>query len=272
MILVWSIFLGWLLERAQTVMCANNYGAPSNGFGAIHITNNRTALAPMAYRVLVPWLVWLIERIFPEKNRILYYQALKLLLSILVVWAVWVAWSFEVMLVFMLLLLLTFKYDYWDWAAEMAGIALAMTGDLAMALPGAVLHGLSRETALLTPVVYYTRTGDLKGALVIGAAAALTLISVRMIVGPRKLYCNRFMIRENIEALMNIHKWVPFWQSDIFMSVAVSALALAALISFPTGWIAPVAILGAGWTMAKADETRVFTPVLPWVAAFLIGV
>jgi len=82
MILFW-IPIAWVIERVQLKIGGQWYGSPFNGYGAIDGTVDKTALAPMRYRVLVPWLVVLVERIFPrvKAHRLTaLYEPLKIVL------------------------------------------------------------------------------------------------------------------------------------------------------------------------------------------------
>jgi hypothetical protein len=277
-----SMVVAWCFERAHMIIAAPNYGATANGFGAIELTVRREIKAPMAYRALVPLLTVGIERLLrlPLSRRVDVYQTLKILLEALAFWAITKAWGLPVAFLSFLLALLTVKYDYWSWAPEMAGLALAMTGDLALALPGVILFALSRETAPLAAVVYILKTGDIAGGLVLAMAAALVLVLVRMWAGRKPLYCSRFQWRYNLNLFFGrtkggdliLFKWQPIYHSDAMIAAALSFLTIAVGVMGLVGWLVPVILVVAGWTLAKADETRVFAGALPWVAALLLGV
>lgn len=268
-----SLFLGWALERAQMIVCANNYGSPFNGFGCVEQVNKKNAAAPMAYRVLVPWLIAVVEKLFPKVRgkRIVVYQVIKVVLNGFAIWSVWQAWGFETALLTCFLLVLTFRFDYWDWTLEIAGISLAMTGNLTLAVVGVFLHGLSRDTAVLVGAAFFLKTGDIYASLILCSLAALIWVSLRAIIGERPLYCKRWMIFENIGLIKGIMEWDLFFHAEPVISTAITALTLAAAMFFPVGWVIPVIILIAGWTMGKADESRVFCAALPWAAAWLAG-
>jgi hypothetical protein len=283
MAIIVSLVTAWAFERAHMIISAPNYGALWNGFGAIDLTVQRNIKAPAAYRVLMPFLVVGIEKLFhtPPVRRIDIYQTLKILMETLAFWAIWQVWGLPVMLLTGILLLLTIRFDYWSWGIELAGIALAMTGNLSLAIPGAILFGLSRETAVLSGVAFYAVTGNLGQAFVVESAAVLALVLVRLWVGKRPLYCDRFMIHISLKPFKisgpNVDMWKPFFKyqpiyhSDVFIAAVISLLTLFAVLQRPTGWIIPLVMLGAGWTITRADETRVFTACLPWIAAMMIG-
>lgn len=269
--LMFAVFMGWVLERAQFVMCAGNYGTIYNGVGAVEQTIKRTAMAPMAYRTLVPWMIWLIERLgVQDLYRYFVYQVIKWAVNSLAIYCVALAFGWPAAVVTMVLLLLTFRYDYWDWSVEMAAICAGMSGNLPLTMVLAGLHGLSRETALLTPVAYYLATGDWRGAVYVGCAAVGALLLVRFAVGKRPLYCKRFMWRENLKAITEIFKWYPFFHGDTLISIVITILSILSILSMPTGWPIVLVILAAGWMMGKSDEARIFSAALPWVAAWIV--
>jgi hypothetical protein len=268
-----ALVLGWAFERAVMVITAPNYGSLYNGFGAIDLTVSRQTKAPMAYRVLVPWLVVGIEKLLRSKEdqRIVVYQTIKILLNALAFWCLASGFGLSAALITIALLLVTVKFDYWSYLPELAAVGAAMSGNLVITLPVAILAGMSKETAPVIPVAYYLATSDWKGALATAAAVVLTMAAVRLFVGQRALYCERWMWKYNLQLFIDFFKWKPFYHSDVFIASAITVACVPLLAMRPAGWPVPWAILLAGWTMAKADETRVFSACLPWVAVYLIG-
>jgi hypothetical protein len=265
------LVIGLALERAQMIISAPNYSSLYNGFGVIDLVNERRAKAPMAYRVLVPWLIQLAEALGVKvNNRIVVYETLKVILNSLAIWSVWTAWGMPVALVTAILLLLTFAYDYWDWAPELTGIALAMTGRWELAIVGVILAGFSRETALLSPAAFFLKTGNPYVSIALSILCVSVLAFIRVYVGKRDLYCDRFQWRYNLGLFKDFFRWKPFFLSPIFCSTVITALILAGTAFMPTGWPIPLIVLAAGWVLAKADETRIFTSCLPWVAVVLL--
>lgn len=266
--LITAIFFGWCFDRAQMVMSAPNYGALWNGFGCIDLVNRREARAPMAYRVLVPWLVALLKRF----DRLAVYQTLKFISVVYAFWAV-IEWIGVIgALVTFFILLVTVQFDYWDWAIELAGIALAMQGGLIGAAVGIALLALSRETWVLVAAAFYLVTGDLLGTFVLVLIGGGIFLAVRLIVGKRSLYCKRFMIRENWKLIKDIRKYNIVYYVPAFISLVLTALVIGAVTKLPAGWPIPLVILAAGWSMGKADEPRIFSAALPWAAVWLLEV
>lgn len=266
--------MGWALERTNMIVNAMVPPSIQNenaGYGAIDGTNDRTTLAPACYRVLLPWVTWLIEKAFPKLDRIITYQALRTILMVFMFWSLIQGWGISVAAVTGVILVATIRFDYWDWPVEVAGIALAMTGNLPLALTGALLCSLSRETAPLLVIVYFMRTGDWMGSLWLMGMIALIMLGVRLYVGRRALHCRRFILDINLNALLNIFKWIPLWNADIFITVVLTILAVLAMFTFPAGWpVIPIVLIMA-WTLAKFDEARVLASIIPFIAAYLIG-
>lgn len=270
------LLLAWVTDRVQLSMCARNYGAPWNGVGAIDRVLAKTALAPMAYRVLMPWLVGLVERIYPHARswRIEgVYEPLKILMMAWAFWGCELAIGREGALLVIVLLSTTYLYDYWSWAPEMAALAFALSGNLPLAIVGAVLGALSKpETALLAPLTYLFVTWDWLGAVLIGAAVVIPWAGVRLWAGQHKLYCERWTWRKNLRCVQVWHKNHPVYFGSIVMSGLLSVLTLGVVVTGRGGpaWPVPLLLLGAGWTMALVNETRVLAPLLIWIAGGLL--
>jgi hypothetical protein len=229
--------------------------SPWNGYGAIEAVRNKTADAPMAYRVLIPWLIG-------NKPTMPKYQALVVALMTGALYSVYLARGLPVMLITAAILPVTFFYDYWDWAAELIGFSLALVS-LPLAALGVVIHGLSRETAPLAGLVYALYFRDLLGGILIALIGFAVLQIVRFVQGPHPLYCERWMYKRNWIELRKPHLGTPY------ASVALSALALVGARGHLDGFIVPV-LVAAGWTMAVAAETRVFIAIIPYAAYALL--
>ncbi|MCK9600780.1 MAG: hypothetical protein M0R06_17195 [Sphaerochaeta sp.] len=268
------LLLAVLLDRVQFKLCAKSYGNLYCGYGTIDSVNNRTALSPMAYRVLVPWLIASVEAWRPSlKTQRLpaLYEPLKIGLMALMLYSVDLALGREGTLLFCVLLGVTFYFDYFDFAPEVMALALALTGDVRLALLGGLFAALARETAPLGALTYILVTGDVGRGLQVFAAICAILLAVRLWVGHKKLYCERVLWRVNIQDVHKLFVNRPFYLSEISMSLLASALTLYAIVSGHAGaaWPVPLLLLGLGWTLARASETRVFSGCLLWVAMAL---
>jgi hypothetical protein len=269
MIVFW-LFVAWAVERAQMVMSFQ----PSafNGYACIDQVNQRKTVAPMCYRVLLPWLTWLIERIPAMHGRRLtwIYEPFRIGMTTLALWATAQAFDFTTALLMAALLPLTFLFDYWDWSVELFAVMAALTGQFWLVLIGALLLALSRETAPLVPAAYWLATGDWQGTAVIGAVTAGTMLVVRLWAGEKRLNCDRFMARQNWKDVRSLFGNRPFYLSEIAIALVISALTLAAILEGLPGWPIAALTLGGGWILARAAETRVFALCLPWCAQFVL--
>lgn len=271
--------LAWLLDRAQLKLGLSTYGGEYSGIGCIDSVLARTAPAPMAHRVLVPWIVGIAERLFPKLKPYrlpALYEPLKIALLGLVLWATARALGTKAALVVAAALPATFLFDYWDWAGETAGLALALSGNWSLAMAGGVLAVLSRpETAGLVPIVYWLQTGELGiRPAAIAIMQAMLLTAVLLWAGARKpLYCSRLMWRQNWRELRGIGRNRPVYMGEMAMSLLVTVLTIVTVLSGKAGatWPAPLAILAAGWVFARASETRVFASCLLWVSLMFVG-
>lgn len=275
------MFLLWLLiaaclDRAQLQIGAFSYESPFNGLGTVDLVNARNAKAPMAYRVLVPWLIGGLERLCPSLRpyRVTVYEGFKIVSLALAMAACERILGMTGALLVAALLPVTFGFDYWCWAIELLAFALALSGSLQLTLLAAIALALSRETAPLVPLTYLLVTQDWRGTLVIGLATGLTLLGVRLYVGQRPLYCDRVMMRRNWQELkqftLNGHPKLVDYSA---YAVLLSGLTLVLVVSGRAGsaWLVPLLILALGWTLGIARETRIFTPCLLWIAIGLIA-
>ena len=243
--------LALCLARVQYMATKFNQNARWNGRGAIPSVLDRSAKAPMAYRVLAAWTIG---------RRVNLYQPFQFFLIWIALYSVWLAWGLNVLLITSILLVATFWYDYFSNWSELIGLSLALVS-FPLALLGVAIHGLSRETAPLCGLAYALHSGDWLGGCIISAVGFVVLWLVRKIQGEYLLYCDRWMIKKNIAMLKEL-------KPAVLISVLFCLLALAGAWGRWDGLI-PLMLIGAGWTMAKGDETRVFSAALPWVALFM---
>ena len=246
-----TAILALCLARVQYMATKFNQSARWNGRGAILSVLDKSADAPMAYRVLAAWTIG---------KRIDLYQPFQFALIWIALYSVYLAWGMNVLLITCVLLVATFFYDYWDVWPELIGLSLALVS-FPLALLGVAIHGLSRETAPLCGLAYALHSGDWIGGGIISVTGFTILWLVRRIQGKRPLYCDRWMYKKNITMLKEL-------KPAVLISVLLSLLALAGAWGRWDGLI-PLMLIGAGGLMAKGDETRVFSAALPWAAWFL---
>jgi hypothetical protein len=200
------------------------------------------------------------------------------------------------LMVFALIMILTFEFDYWDCYVEVIAVCFLLMGDPVYALVGTALWALSKETVLLAPVI-----GFFVGGPVI-AIATLPGIAVWYLMhrmqGKAKLYCDRWGARRRRLEAWRKSKNKPalplYWFTGLaiilvgiynpadlklaskrrdmapYISVLYTLLVVVVALanSGPTIWAALVWPLAA-WTMVRARETRVMLPSAVWVAISL---
>ena len=267
-------FIAFLLERVQLSIGIGRYGSKWNcGIGTISNTLNKNTASPMVYRVLIPWIIGAIERISPRAKRwrLEIYEILKIVLLGTALWLIAWVWGWQVALIMAVLLPITFRSDYWDWSVELIGLSLGMTGDPLLASIGILLLGLSKETAPIVAIVFYSVTLDAPMTLVLLAIYGLEYAALRWIQGNHKLYCDRWMIKKNLKDLKGLIQMRPAFLHDLSMTLIITGLAIVAMLQFPAGWIVIPVILAAGWSLAIAQETRVFVIVFPFIASMMLG-
>jgi len=239
-----------------------------NGYGAISGVLRKDNTAPMRYRVLVPWVMRVLYQVGKWcrpgfELKVWHYQAVKGTLVLLALASAQSVLGTPGMWLMALLMASTLEFDYWDCYAELAGVCLVLSGSPWLASIGAVLWGLSRETAMLAPVLAYTAGGWICGLA--ACTGPLAMYAVRRIQGHAELYCKRWTFRA-YNCTVDL---------ALVYSLALSLATVAALVwgrqemapaLARTAW-APLAWLTSGWTMARARETRIYLPAFLWLVA-----
>jgi len=267
-------FIAFLLERVQLSIGIERYGSKWNcGIGTISNTLRKNAPAPMVYRVLIPWIIGFIEWVLPKAKqwRLEIYEILKIMLLGIALWLIAWVWGWQVALITAVVLPITFRSDYWDWTVELIGLSLGMTGEPLLAMIGILLLGLSKETAPIVAIVFYSVTLDAPMTVVLLMLYGLEYAILRQIQGNHKLYCDRWMIKKNLKDLKGLILMRPVFLHDLSMTLTVTGLAIVAMLQFPAGWIVIPVILAAGWSLAIAMETRIFVIVFPFIASMILG-
>jgi len=269
MAIVVAVVLGALEWRAVRA----NMGAEWNGYGAMLGTLRRDNAAPMRYRVLVPWVLVGLAKVFRFRITPAHYQVAKVALLAGALAVAEALLGMTGMLALAVLVAATFEFDYWDCYAELLGAGLVLSGSPWMAALGGLVWGLSRETAMIAPVL-----GLLAGGPWCGLAAGLgpvALAAVRLVQGRTSLYCERWELK-----VYNAPDLAGAWRrEDVgpYFSLLWSVGTLAAVVwgrgRMPgalaaTAGVAPV-WLAAGWLMARGREMRMFMPCALWMAACL---
>jgi hypothetical protein len=116
-------------------------------------------------------------------------------------------------------------------------------------------------------MTYALVTQDWAGSVMVLIVVGLLWGLVRWRQGGHALYCERVMWRVNVADVTGLLRNRPVYLSEIGMTLGVTALTLAVVLSGRTGWTFPIplALLASGWLFARAAETRVFASCLLWV-------
>lgn len=273
--MMWFI-VALCMERVAVKLGGSNYGAKYNGIGAVDDTVNRTADAPMAYRVLFPAVIISIERVFhvDKRHRVtLLYTPLKLLATtIMLALGAYVftpAWS----LLYAAIIQSTFYYDYWEWVVEICGLLAALSGDLTMVLIAAVLWPLSRESWVMLAPTYYLTTWDWYGSVLVIVITLCISTAVKLWVGKKEIYNKGMkMSLVNLDDIRSIFSNRPWYLSETAFAllITVATVWAVAFHQLPA-WPIPLVYLIINWMFTRAVEIRVFSPCLVWVTLALIG-
>lgn len=258
-----------------------NVGAVWNGWGAVGGTWRRDNGAPMRGRVLVPWVLWMLGKTLrvaeDPKGLLVAYQVLKVGLLAGALAVVEALLGVKGMLVVAVLVATTFEFDYWDCYGELLGVGLVLWGAQSGALwavaVGGVVWGLSKETALLAPVLGLLGGGVWCGLA--GMAGPVVIGVVRVVQGRAELYCARWTLR--VYNAGDLRRAVARWDVGPYLSIAWTVATVGAVVlgrgamEEVMGRTAGVALAWpvAGWLMARARETRVFLPCALWMGAMV---
>jgi len=258
-------------------MTAGNRNRDCNGYGALAGTLRRNNAAPMRYRVLMGWvllgLAWVVRLVRRRGTTVQawHYQVIKGLLM----WGA-LAVARQIvgtagMLALAVLVASTFEFDYWDCYAELLGVGLCVMGSPWAALAGGVIWGLSRETAVLAPGLALLSGGPWCAVAALSGPGAMG--AVRLVQGRAGLYCERWTLRAynvpDLRQAREIGDVGPWLSIGWMVAGIVTAVWGRGRMPAALAGTMPVALvwLVAGWTMARARETRVFMPLALWIAA-----
>lgn len=270
--MLWLI-VALAIERASLLITAHSYTSRYQaGYGSLATTANREALAPVAYRVLLPWLIMGIEAVFPQlrKHRLpALYEPLRIILIALALTVCEMAIGRTGALIVAVCLPATFLFDFWDWTVELLCLSAALTGNMTLTIMCAGLLGLARPmTTPLVGLTYGLVTHDPIGTALAVVAGYLMITAVRVYVGKREMDYPWKMWRINLQDILNLFCNRPFYLSEIFMSLGLTAWMLVTVLMGNAGaaWPVPVALTAAQWIMPRAAETRSMSAVLLWCA------
>ncbi len=201
---VMSIVIAWMLDYSQYRITWKNYQTRFNGYGSIPDVLKGVALAPMQYRVFVPWSFWVLNRAIRSKP--LCYEVIKILFMALGLFSMWLMlntlWDSQLAYVGLLLTAVfytvQFQFDYTEQYVELAIWAQFVTavfmGDVGWMIACIVIGALTRETVVFLPVLYLFAKQD----IVLFTAFCLLVVFVffvlRMLYGWKENYLKKGVI------------------------------------------------------------------------------
>lgn len=275
-VLLWLI-VALCLDRVALKLTGDSYlCAYAASYGAVGRIQRGTAERVLARRMLVPALIYWIERLVPalKPYRLpAIYEPLRIGALAAALALAERAIGLPGALLVAALLPASFLFDYFDWPYELAGLAAALTGNLQLAVLFGGLHALARPTtAPLCAVTYLLVTGDWVGAglvtLAVGVGMLPGLVNVR-----QALWAQTYGLwRQNLRDVRTLFENRPFYLSEIAMSLLVAVGVLWAVLSGHAGpaWPVPLALIAVQWTLVRAAETRTVAVCLLWIVGGLL--
>jgi hypothetical protein len=271
--MVWfliALFLDRVMLKIAMTHYRNEYSA---GYAAINPVLSGRSLAPIAYRVLTPWIIGSIEHLVPKlkKHRLVaLYEPLRILSISAALYASNYSLGTIPTLIVAAALPATFLFDFSDWPFELLSFALALSNNMPLAILAAGLHGLARpETAPLAGITFGLHNSDPLGGALVLLSALIAVGVVRLVVGRKKLVMPMGTAwRLNRQDLRDFFKNRPFYLSEVGISLVVIALTFVMIMTGQAGnaWPVPLALCVAQITFqARLSETRSLTPCLLWI-------
>ena len=195
-----------VVAYADYRMTWHNTGSRYNGLGCIPDVIRGKSLQPMQYRVLVPWLVYLMGGM--TKSILKPYIVLRLF-SILFALSMSYLWFGNILYTAMLALFFIGAsiFDYTDGYLEVGFFALSFylmreqtTWGVGLILAIVFIATLNRETAVFIPICAFL-SGHWFVSIGMMIAFMAGYIIPRAYYGEKERYCKFNMIRENIRRM-----------------------------------------------------------------------
>lgn len=275
-LLIYPILALMMVLLDHKITSYNN--TPLNGYGGIWPVIKREATPPMRYRVLLPWLYgavfWILggEEDPPEPLPIyLFWKWFFMAASMM---AAAYFFSHAIALILALYWMLTLQYDYWSVYAEALAFLLVLTGDICLVLAGVTIGALSKDTAIVLPLVFLSIGG---GWLTVPVAMLCwgLVLAVCFYQGKHPDAVNSY--RKPMNCAFKYVWKRKVWRGFLLIgwgTIIVSLVVLAHYQQIPypfreTVWVLPVMCL-AGFFGALVHEPRVFAVNVIWWGALLI--
>jgi len=204
-----TFILALFLLYVELRMTSYNMNVVWNGYGSIAPVLKNESMAPMQYRVLVPWLYKYLP-VFNGKYRYILIKGLGIWFALLsfafycksfgYTWWHGVLFLTAILPVF-------FLFDYADcffefgFLASACAISTQSQQHLVWLVPLTLLAALNRETGVFIPILYYVLTGGIVGALFLMGVFLTGYAIPRIYYGKKKRYCSAVMLKRNLDDL-----------------------------------------------------------------------
>ena len=287
--IVIALIISWMLDYAQYAITKFNYDNNFNGKGCIESVLNGMALAPMQYRVAIPWLY----RIFPYYEIIkIFMMAFGLFTMYLMAEIVYGGYGLQTMFITALIYVINFQFDYIEqylelgiWALFVIGV---FTGNLYLLFGCIIAGSLNRETTGFLPLMYLLATGNVMVTWWLIGCLLGVMALLRVIYGIKRSYLDdgvfvgqevfkgKNHLSKNITEIKKGLRWFlsPIWYA-IFMVVLVCAAIVWGI--FPKGlhYASFVAIPFIIVLLCRAmfrEGVRIMLPLSVFIVPFINGV
>ena len=240
-----------------------------NGIGSIRSVINGTALAPMQYRIVIPFLTsWVRDYNF-VKLSMMFLSGVMLWLVSYALYGNMEAWI--VLFVYQIFDVFSWQFDYTEQYLEMLSWAIvilaALHGNVCVACGMSLIAALNRETSIYLPFVYWGVTGSIVGGLICLGGVVVALVFLRLKYGIRPNYLDIYGfggIKNKNHLIVNIKSLSKFsgytLTSGVLIILSIISLWYGILdIRFNVIAVLMVLI----WLFrSRIDESRVGLPLI----------
>ena len=184
-----AVIMAWFLDYAQFAITGRNYNNQYNGKGCIPSVLNGTALAPMQYRVAVPYLYSMLRSYELVKVLLMAFGLFSMWLMIQTIWSVG---AYQGMFIAGIFYVINFQFDYAEQYLELGVWAQFLTavyvGSFYWLTVCVIVGAMNRETSLFLVLAYFLATLDpiVSGWLLL--MYCLVFVALRLRYGLKRSY------------------------------------------------------------------------------------
>ena len=272
----WLVIAGaiWLLVHLQHRISDYNAHTPYNGHGCVEDVLRKQALAPMAYRVLVP----LVLKWTGARGRLLFWYFVSrdlLLIGAMVAIGCLIGWVLVPFLVVVLLVISILQYDYWDCWIEVLAFVAVLSGNHVCAVLACMALAASRETWPVAIVCYAAASGSALLAVLAWIPSMAVMGAVIAWQGVRPIYCDRLAIKENVGRILSWREyrywyWEPMGVVWMVMCCACFLLRGTMPEPFASTAFIPPGLAAMTFIFGRIVEPRLMIAGSIWIAAWIL--